>query len=201
LNYRNERVSTDSGRTWGEPARILGELNGQAGDGYAIDGAGRIHFFSQIRFPQGIYHAVWDGEEWSTPELVYFIRMTSDDDLGDNVHAHRTYPIIRAGNQLILTFTDPPPEDERRLFVMQKTLTDILPTTMRPTPTPVVTPESEPTLTPTPPPATLVPSFGGPLPPTGAARPDRAVWLGIAPVLLLLLAAFSVLYLRSSRAR
>jgi hypothetical protein len=202
LNYRNHRISTDSGVTWGQPTRILGELNGQAGDGYAIDGEGRIHFFSQIRFPQGIYHAIWDGEQWSTPALVYFIRMTSDDDLGDNVHAHRTFPMIRAGNQIILTFTDPPPEDDRRLFVMQKTLTDVPPSPVKPTPTPPTTPQAEPTLTPTPVSTAPAPSFvGGARPPTQPPRPDRGVWLGVAPVLLLLLGAVLFTYLRVARYR
>lgn len=202
LNYRHHRYSLDSGRTWGPSARFMADLDGQAGDGLAVDGQGRVHYFSQIRFPQGIYHAIWDGREWSNPSLIYFIRMTSNDDLGNNIHAHRTFPIIRAGNQLILTFTDPPPEDVRRLFVMQKTLIDTEPLPVKPTPTPSPTASPEPTLTPTPTSTPTAPTFDNNVrPPTELPRPDRGVWLGVAPVFMLLFGAIVFYYIRTARTR
>lgn len=201
LHYRHHRFSDDRGLSWSQPVQIMGELNGAAGDGIAVDGAGRLHFFSQVRFPQAIYHTVWDQNSWSKPTLIYLIRYSDEDEIGDHVHAHGTHPAFRAGNQLVLTFADPPPEPGRRLYFMQTTLTDVPESSLEPTPTVTPMPTVEVTSTPTPLPATPAPSFGGPMPPTGVARPDRAVWLGIAPVVLLLLAAFSVLYLRSSKAR
>jgi hypothetical protein len=202
LHYRHHRYSEDRGQTWSQSTRILGELNGAAGDGAAVDGAGRLHYFSQIRFPQGIYHAVWDNHQWAKPHLIYLIRYSDEDDIGNRIHAHTTYPIIRAGNQIILTLTDPPPEVMRRLFFMQTTLTDIPVTSFEPTPTPTAVPTQEVTSTPTPVPATPLPSFGAaPLPPASGARPDRAVWLGVAPVLLLVLGAIGIYYIRIARIR
>src|SRR5207247_1489570 len=109
-SYRNYRYSTDAGLTWSVSERIFGELNGQAFDGLAVDGAGRVHFFGQIRYPQGIYHAIWDHGTWSVPDLVYLILQgdSSTEVMGDRIHAHDTVPVVRAGNQLVLTFADGP---------------------------------------------------------------------------------------------
>lgn len=178
FHYRNYRYSEDAGQTWSEPRRLFGELNGQAGDGMAVDGAGRIHFFSQIRFPQGIYHAVWEDGQWSQPSLVYLVSYGEGDLIGDRIHAHRTFPAVRAGNQLLLTFTDPPPTDGRRLFATQLTLEDIPPETLRPTPTasPVLQAEGTPVPQAT---AESQPIRLGAQPPASMSRPDSALWIGL----------------------
>lgn len=187
LHYRNHRISEDAGQTWGQPRRVFGELNGQAGDGMVVDGAGRVHFFSQIRYPQGIYHAIWEGDHWTKPSLVYLISYGPGDPFGDHIHAHRTIPAIRAGNQLILTLTDPPPETGRRLFFTQRILDDLPPATVEPTPTPTVLPTEQVEATPVPlgtissPPRDL-----GALAPIDVPRPDAALWIGLLPPLLLL---------------
>ncbi len=67
--YRYHRFSTDAGLTWSAPVQIFGELHGQAFDSLAVDRSGRVHFFGQIRYPMGIYHAYWDQTRWSTPSL------------------------------------------------------------------------------------------------------------------------------------
>jgi hypothetical protein len=135
LPYRNHRYSTDAGLTWSESAQIFGELHGQAFDGLAVDGSGRLHFFGQIRYPMGIYHAYWDQNRWSKPSLVYLISADgSGRDLGERVHAHFTRPVIRNGNQLVLTFTDGPADPNRRLFVTYSTMDDIPPIEGVPTP-------------------------------------------------------------------
>ena len=201
LHYRHHRYSADRGLNWSPDTRILGELNGQAGEGFAVDNAGRVHFFGQIRFPQGIYHAVWEQSHWSQPELVYLIRYSSDDDPGDNIGAHNTRPIIRGGNQLILTFADEPSFPKRRLFVTETTINDLPATT--PVPTPTLTPVPAAIVESTPvPPATQAPiSFDSSLSsPTPAPRADFAVWYGIVPIGILLLAFVAVrLVLRTRR--
>ena len=89
----------------------------------------------------GIYHAYWDQTQWSKPSLVYLISEDgSEESMGDRVHAHYTLPVVRAGNQLVLTFTDGPADPNRRLFVMYRTLDDILPLESMPTPDPTATP-------------------------------------------------------------
>jgi hypothetical protein len=142
LNYRQHRFSTDAGKTWSAPQQIFGELNGQAGDGMAIDGAGRLHYFAQIRYPQGIYHAYWDQGRWTLPSLIYLILEGSSPDevMGDRIHAHDTFPVVRAGNQLVLTFGDGHADPNRRLFAMHRTLDDVPPLALVPTPTATASP-------------------------------------------------------------
>ena len=71
--YRHHSFSNDAGLTWSAPARIFGDLHGQAFDGLAVDGAGRVHFLGQIRYPIGIYEADWDKGQWTAASLVYLI--------------------------------------------------------------------------------------------------------------------------------
>ena len=191
LPYRYHRFSTDAGQTWSTPRQIFGELHGQAGDGLAIDGAGRVHFFAQIRYPMGIYHAYWDRIQWTAPSLVYLIAQEdSEEGIGDRIHAHTTYPVVQAGNQLVLTFTDGPADPNRRLFAMHRVLGDVSP--LEPVPTPTGTPALEPSPTPVQPTPmqTLTPTAhlfdsaaAGPL--GQAPRPDLAIWITVVLNLLL----------------
>lgn len=190
--YRNHRFSTDAGRTWSPPVHIFGELHGQAFDGLALDGSGRVHFFGQIRYPMGIYHAYWDQTGWSKPSLIYLISEDGSS-LGDRVHAHHTLPVIRAGNQLVLTFADGPADPNRRLFVMHRTLDDILP--LESMPTPVSTATSVPISGPTPEQATPMPEWTATAPsleltevqPLGRIpAPDLAIRVALVPTLLVL---------------
>jgi hypothetical protein len=203
LPYRKYRYSDDRGQTWSAPTRIFDNLHGQAGDGFALDGLGRVHFFGQIRYPQGIYHAIMETNRWTRPSLIYLVSLSAQDPIGDRIHAHLTRPAIRAGNQLVLTFADSPSVAQRRLFVTYRTLPDVAPSVApaptRPMPalTRVATRESL---------ATSTQSAGAPAaivtagPPTAAAggeaiamlpapsdaRPDQAIWLGLIPPLLML---------------
>jgi hypothetical protein len=193
LSYRYHSYSKDAGRTWSVPVQIFGQLQGQAFDGLAVDGAGRVHFFGQVRYPMGIYHAYWDQDRWSKPELVYLVAPESTGDIGNRVHAHFTLPVVRAGNQLVLTFTDGPADPNRRLFVMYQTLDDIAPLENMPTPSPTAAPvpmsspaPSEPT--PMPSPTATVPSLESvEAQPVGRVpAPDLAIRVALAPTLLVL---------------
>jgi hypothetical protein len=200
LPYRWYRYSTDAGRTWSESVQIFGELHGQAFDGLAVDRAGRVHFFGQIRYPMGIFHSYWDQTRWSKPSLVYLISEDgSEGSMGNRVHAHFTLPVIRAGNQLVLTFTDGPADPNRRLFVMYRTLDDILPLENMPTPDPTATPVPISSLTPsqpTPMPKWTVtaPSFESseiqPVRRTPAS--DLPIRLALVPTLLVLMGTLMV---------
>jgi hypothetical protein len=189
---RYYRYSRDAGQTWSGPIRLMGDLNGQAFDGMAVDGAGRVHYFAQIRFPQGVYHSYLDRDQWSAPSMVYLIKLTDDEPL-TQIHAHYTRGIFRAGNQLILTFTDPPPDTKRRLFVMVRTLSDINPISVIPTPIPTATPVPQPSPSPAPtdsvdksvlttetmPPVTEIPS------------PMNLLLLGSVPAMVLIAGIFA----------
>jgi hypothetical protein len=196
LPYRFHRYSTDAGQTWSAPKHIFGELHGQAFDGFAVDGAGRVHFIGQIRYPMGIYHAYWDQARWTEPSLIYMIAADEDKDFGDLIHAHDTHPVVRAGNQLVLTFGDSPGVANRRLFAMHRILSDISPLATVPTPTPTATPTPMPNPTPSQPapvpPLTAAalsvdPSAAQPMQP--APGWDFALRIAIVPSLLLLAGA------------
>ena len=208
LPYRYHSFSTDAGLTWSTPAQIFGSLHGQAFDGLAIDGAGRLHFFGQIRYPIGIYHMFWDQNRWSKPSLVYWIADAgSEADFGERVHAHHTIPVIRAGNQLVLTFADGPADPNRRLFVTYRTLGDILPLESAPTPIPTATPIQMSTPTPNQP--TPVPSptaTTAPLLPSSEVQPlgpipgpDFALRVALIPTLLVLAGAMMIQLLSKRR--
>ena len=194
LLYRHHRYSEDRGATWSPTARILGNLNGQAGDGMVVDDQGRLHFFGQIRFPQGIWHAIWDGESWAEPELIYIMVMSSSEAPEDNViQAHRTFPAIRNGNQIVLTFTDPPQNIDRRLFSMIGQLSPEAP--IQPSVHKTATPTAEPQPTPTPDSAAENPTLTGKFDEpdsVGAPNPSEFIWFGSIPVLLFIIGA--VLY-------
>jgi hypothetical protein len=194
LPYRYHRFSTDAGQTWSAPVQYFGELHGQAFDGLVVDRSGRVHFIGQIRYPMGIYHAYWDQNRWSTPSLLYFISLDgSEESLGDRVHAHHTLPVIRAGNQLVVTFGDGPADPKRRLFVMYRTLDDILP--LESMPTPVLTATLVPVSSPTPNQITPLPQqtatarslASAEVQPVGRVpAPDFAIRVALVPTLLVL---------------
>lgn len=186
LFYRQHRYSEDSGRTWHNTERILGDLNGQAFEGLAVDGLGRVHFFGQIRYPQGIYHSIWDGEAWSTPSLVYLVSASPSDPIGNRIHAHHTHPAIRAGNQILLTFADSPPEPDRRLFAMEKTMEDVPARAPMPTPTMESVSEPDPTAIPTPV-HTPTPSYinDPAFRERTSTSPGDALWFGVIPSLII----------------
>ena len=121
---RRYRFSLDRGVTWSDISPILGELKGQAGgDGLAFDGDGRLHFVGQLRWPQGIYHAVFDDGKWSEAELAYLIRENSSDDFGSRIHAHNVRLAMRGGNQLVAAFTTDK-SVQSVLYTIQSTLED-----------------------------------------------------------------------------
>ncbi len=186
LFYRWHSYSLDAGETWTEPARFMDDLNGQAFEGLAVDSLGRVHYLGQIRYPQGIYHSIWDGDGWSEPELIYLVSRDPNDPIGNRIHAHHTHPAIRAGNQIVLTFADSPPEPFRRLFSMTYTMEDVAALTPVATPTPVEIAGPEAADTPTPSPTPLPSYLSDPdfADPSGAREPGRALWLGVVPALL-----------------
>ena len=195
LPYRHHRFSTDRGQTWSPKARIFGELHGQAFESLVADGEGRIHYFGQIRYPQGIYHTMWTDAGWSKPVLIYNLNFNAPTPAGGQVHAHYTLATVRAGNQFILTFTDSPPEPDRRLFVIHWTTDDFLPFALIPTPAPTAVATPTPTSKPldSEPWATAPALSAAGTSPSGldSPRPDLAIWLGVVPALLLLGLAFA----------
>jgi hypothetical protein len=160
----------------------------------AIDGAGRVHFIGQIRYPIGIYHAYRDQTQWTPPALIYLI---AQGDLevatGDRVHAHGLSAVVRAGNQLVLTFGDGPADPNRRLFAMHRTMSDIPPLEALPTPVPTATPVPAPSPTSGPPTPMPTPLPTAPFldpaadqPSGNVPGPDAAFRAALLPTLLLL---------------
>lgn len=190
--YRHHRFSNDRGLTWSAPMQIFGDLHGQAYDGLAVDGAGRVHFIGQVRYPLGIYHAIWDQGQWTPPELVYMISQGDFiPSIADRIHAHYTVPAVRSGNQLVLTFTDGPADPNRRLFAMVSSMAGIPASDPLPLPDAVATPVAitspsiatqpgDPGLNTTP------PALSQEAPTAqGRSRPDLIIWITLITNLLL----------------
>lgn len=186
---RWHRYSSNAGLNWSSPARFMGDLEGQAFDGLAVDGADRVHFLSQIRYPKGIYHAYWDQDGWSFPSLVYLIQWTSNEVIGDRIEAHDVHPVVRAGNQLVVTFASEPGDRERQMYFIARTLDDIPQETVIPLPTstPIpLTDQVESTLTSTITPV-VEPITVDYIPPApNYAHPSNLLWIALIPSLLLL---------------
>jgi hypothetical protein len=191
LPYRHHRFSTDAGQSWSPRSAVFGNLHGQAFDGLTVDGIGRVHFVGQIRYPVAIYHAFWDQTQWTSPSLVYMIAPEGAETEG-RIHAHDTTPILRAGNQLVITFGDGPSDPNRRLFAMYRTLDDLAPLPL--VPTPALTdasaplPSPSPTLpTPFPTPTTNALLFNSGTQPSGyIPGPDVGIQMGLIPTVLLI---------------
>lgn len=192
---REHIVSLDRGQTWSEPKRVFGNLGGQAiGDGIAVDAADRLHFIGQIRWPQGLYHVVWDQDHWSEPTLAYLIAWDAFDERDGRYHAHNVRAAVRAGNQLVVAFTD---EAVGPLYVMYRTLEDVSPLSPLPTPEPTVTLQPSPTATiarVTPPPHPF--SADSDLAQTASADPARLLWAGAWPPIILISIVVGVWLLR-----
>jgi hypothetical protein len=123
--FRMHRFSNDAGAHWSAAQHIFGGLHGQAnGDGLAVDALGRVHFIGQIRHPQAVYHAYWADAVWSEPTPFYLITRGWEDPIGDRIHAHNVRLGIRAGNQLVATFTSLE-EPHAILYALQRTLDDV----------------------------------------------------------------------------
>jgi hypothetical protein len=127
--------SEDSGTTWSAPQQIFGELHGQAiGDGLTFDAAGNLHFLGQVRYPQGLYHATMNqSNEWSKPTLIYLIANSSQEEIGDRIHAHGVRLVAQAGNLLVTTFYNRDDREHFPLYSMTSQL-DLQPSALRPIP-------------------------------------------------------------------
>lgn len=191
---REHRFSSDRGLTWTETRRVFGDLGGQAiGDGLAVDGAGRLHFIGQIRWPQALYHIIWNGTQWLEPSIAYLIARNDGEGRQGRYHAHNVRAAIRADNQLVVTFTD---EHTGPLYAMYRTLEDV------PAAIPLSTPQPEPTVQllepeliflPTPKPIASIDNIEQ-LSAAPGNQPSLAtnLWWGVLPTLLLVLVITAV---------
>jgi hypothetical protein len=198
---REYRFSRDAGERWSNTNQIMDDLQGQAlGGGLAADADGRIHYVTQVRYPQGIYHTSRDNSSWSIPTLFYLIAQSSNDSIGDRIHAHYVRLAIRAGNQLVTTFTGSPFDPRLILYSMHQTLPDVSPLPVLPTPAVelALTPEVETTIeveAPTP------AAIGNPLADLPPAEVDlatgsRSIIWGLVPSLILIAGAIIFYRLR-----
>ncbi len=143
--HREALYSLDGGETWKGPVRIFGSLHGGAGDTLVADGSGALHFLGQIRYPQGLYDITWDGSKWGIPSLVYLVSLDAFEPIGDRIHVHNVRAVARRGNQLVTLFTNSPGETQLKLYAMHRTLENVNPEEIQPTPLPSPSPTAFPT--------------------------------------------------------
>lgn len=197
---REHAYSLDSGDSWVGPGRIFGNLHGVAGEDLVVDGAGNFHFLSQLRYPQGLYEMVWQGEHWDFPSLVYLISESPDDPIGDRLHIHNLRGAVRRGNQLVALFSGPPTAADRAVYAFHRDLPDIEPADIQPTPLPTTPPTQAPPTAPVEEAsATQIPSFSA-LPPEDPRTPGANLVISISAVLLFL-GVFVVIRWRASAGR
>jgi hypothetical protein len=186
---REFRYSRNRGVTWSETERVFGDLAGQAlGDAMIVDALGRIHFFGQIRWPQGVYHAMLDPSqpelEWTEPQMSYLIAESDAIGRQGRYHAHSVRGGVLNGNELIVTFSD---EANGPIYAMWRELGDVEPleavveASPTPLPTATSTPLPEATAVPTPPPFANTPLTV----PEEAPGVANSIWLGVIPTILL----------------
>jgi hypothetical protein len=202
--------SLDGGQTWSIPYTLDRYIPGS--DHFLTNASPIMAVQRQtvhvIRYPQAIYHATWEHERWTTPEPVYLIAQEeTDEGTGDRIHAHFTLPVVRAGNQLVLTFTDPPADANRRLFAMDRILEGIAPLATVPAPPPVATLTATPGQSVLPPTARPTWTATAPGQETAIAQPvqvistpDTTLSLALVPAVLLLGATLGLrMWLRNRR--
>ncbi|MDH4136512.1 MAG: exo-alpha-sialidase [Anaerolineae bacterium] len=201
--------STDYGESW-SPPQALPDIFAQpttSGHGMydmATDSAGHIHLLVTGRLsiaqdPPGVYHLEWDGNNWSSPLVVY---------KGD---WYPMYPhlVIDRGNQLHVTWSisESQETDEPLQAWYAHGQSQAPAETPVPLPTPIPSPMATPLATSTPT-ATPYPTLA----PGGAALPDGLytenddllrLLIGLAPVLILATAILAIRFgwLRRSSGR
>lgn len=200
---RREHVySLDGGETWSTPTFVFDKLQGSAGDSLIFDGAGNLHFLGQIRYPQGMWDIVWDGQSWGEPELVYLIRETDEDEYR-GIHIHNIKTAVNLGNQLVTLITNSPGEGHLELYAMYRQYESV--PAMAPLPLPTAVPTAEPT-------AAMI-ETAVPLEPTPINHPDfdrtaavttpspaDSIWISALPALIIvLLVAGATIYWRQQR--
>jgi hypothetical protein len=163
------------------------------------DSLGRLHFFGQIRWPQGVYHSIWDPSDpeagWTTPQMAYVISSSPVEGREGRYHAHSVRAGTINGNILVVTFTD---EATGPLYVIWRKLDDVPEIEPIPRPTATPTPEATATAAADVTPVPTSPPFAG----TDLAVPEAApnaglgLWLGVLPTLLLLGGLFVFRYYR-----
>jgi hypothetical protein len=152
------QYSNNGGSSFSDPALVPGirarDINDSPFDGYTMvsDGAGNVHFFmvgyliNDNGIPPRLLHLVFDGENWSSPEIVS----------SNNLFPEWPRAAVSNGNQLHVTWftrsaTDRFQSEKARykIWYSTKILADVPQATALPFYTPTPTPTPTPSATPT----------------------------------------------------
>ena len=89
-----------------------------------FDSLNRLHFVGQLRNPvTAIWHAIWEGaNSWARPIEVYRTTQTPQEGIDERIHVHNVDAAIRDNHQLVITFTDPPPDRDKSLYAMHRSI-------------------------------------------------------------------------------
>ncbi len=100
---RAHRISEDGGATWGEPRRIITDMEGINGYVFPlVDATGEMYLIINMRTRSqvgGLYYARWLGGKWSPVQLA------ADSDPTVN-SAHYAVGTVRLGNELHIAWTE-----------------------------------------------------------------------------------------------
>lgn len=204
------RRSSDYGITWTVPIRISPRHVGTNGGlSFVIDSNGILHAFFGERIDEnnhGMWQITWTGTSWSNPEAI--VRGTQVRDVvgGRGFDPRSARAVISNGNVLLVTWgTDGFAGVNGAWYSYKRLNTPELPVVPLTVPTVVIqslSTESNPILIPTTmsvgtPTTTVLGNTGDLI--QGSRSPQSAIFLGVIPVVLLLIGIIGARYISSTR--
>jgi hypothetical protein len=117
--YHNDRPTTrwmrrsvDGGETWTEPIRLFQQIGTNGAASLVIDGRNVMHMFFGNRVGphpaiHGMWHSLWDGDRWSTPEAI--VAGLS----GPSFDPARARAVVSQGNTILVLWVQEPGRPER----------------------------------------------------------------------------------------
>lgn len=134
------RVSEDGGRSWTEPVRLFEHVGSNGPVSFAVDSAQRLHLFfgNRVGSPtrHGMWHTVWQGEEWRAPAAVVSGSRVVDERGGVGFDPSFAESVIVDGNVALVTWVTDPGAGPNGVWYAYAVLDAPETTAVLPTPTP-----------------------------------------------------------------
>jgi hypothetical protein len=187
--------SFDGGNTWTKPDRLFEQVGTNGYADFAVDSNRRLHMFFGNRVSgnpdiHGLWHSIWMGERWSTPEAIISGSLNvGDDDGEEGFDPSFAQAIISQGNLALVAWRHDPQAHPTHVWYSYTYLDAPRLPTEAPiwltAPAPLPTPDQVPVTSPT----SLPPAFTGDGPYTqDGSQIAFTLTLVISPALVLVLA-------------
>ena len=158
------RRSFDGGKTWNSPVRLFPHVGSNGPASLVIDSSNTLHMFFGNRVGDhpadyGMWHSVWNGDRWLSPEAIVVKKRVIDDVGGNGFDPSFAHAVVSQGNTLLVTWITDPAAGPNGVWYSYATLPEApelpaiplpVPPTATPIPTQTPTPLPSPTPSPTP---------------------------------------------------